>query len=94
MRAGIGVLQLQIGDHGELIHKRRQGEECRRKFGEAPRAWRSPLRDMGSHRYVHKTQAAHRIGRRGGQGGHGRNHGIQQRQRKGRAHAPQKRSPR
>ena len=91
VRAGIGVLQLQIRDHRELIDQRRQRAEDRRKLGEIC-AGRSPPGDVAAHRHVDKAQAAHRIRRRRGQRGHRRNHRIQQRQRQRRPHAAQETS--
>ena len=89
MGAGIGVLQLQVGDHRQLIHDRAQRLERGRQLDQPALARRSPPADVASHRHVDKAQTTHRIGRRPGQSGHRGNHGIQQRERQAGAHTAQ-----
>ena len=94
MRAGVGVPQLQVGDDRELIGNRGQRPERGGQIDQRAFALRRPAREVASHRHVDETKPPHRRGRRAGEGGHRRNHGIEQRQRHRRAHPAQERPPR
>ena len=95
MGPGIGVLQLQVADHRDLVLDRGQRAEARGKLVQATAiAWRRPLGVLTSHRDVHEAQATHRTGWRLGKSRHRGNHRIQQGQRHRGAQAPQERAAR
>ena len=93
VRPRIGVLQLQVRDHRELIHERAERLQRRRELGQACRA-RRPARQVAAHRHVDEPQAPHRLGRRARQRRHRRHHRVEQRQRDSRPHAAKKRPAR
>ena len=95
MRAGVGVPQLQVGDHRDVIRDRRE-----RAAGSAT-ARRACPRRAESTRAMSRPSACRRSrggatgrGRRRGQRGHRRDHRVQQRQRQRRPQAAQERPAR
>ena len=81
VRAGIGVLQLHIGEHVELIFIGSQRAQRGRKFAQhASRTGRSPLRNDRSHWDVDKSQASHRDRRGRRLRCQRRDHRVEQRQ--------------
>ncbi len=91
-RRADGGLVLQAADHGELLLEGRQRLQNRGEIeGGAFRLGRPMLHDRAV-REVDEAHVRRGSGRRCGQRGARRNHGIQQRQRHGRAHAAQERA--
>ena len=66
MRAGIGVLQLQVRDDGELIDEGTKRLQRRRELGQ-PASGRCPARKIAAHRHIDEAEAAYRFGRRPGE---------------------------
>ena len=94
MRAGIGVLQLQVADHRELIDDRPQRLQRGRELDQPALARRRPAREVAAHRHVDEAETTHRIGRRLREGGHRRHHRVEQRQRHAGAEPAQERPAR
>src|SRR5262249_29443795 len=94
MRAGVGVLQLQVRQHRDVVLHRRQRAEDRRQGPELVLAGGSPARAVAAHGDEDEAQAAHGGGRRRRQRGQGGDHRVQQRQRQRGPDAAQKRPPR
>ena len=84
---GIGVLQLHIGHHGELVPDRSQRAKAGGQLAECALSLRRPARVIAAHRNEDVAQPTHRFGRRLGQGRHGRDHRVEQRQGQGGLHS-------
>ena len=91
--AGIGILQLEVADDGQLIDDRRQRLQRRRQLEQLAVAARRPPRQVTAHRHVDETEPPHRLGHRAGERRHRRDHGIEQRQRHAGAQSSQERPP-
>ena len=82
---------VEAADHEQAIAKRLERLERRREFEARAFGRREPLRRDDAVGHVDGAEAQHRFRRGLRERGHRRHHRIEQRQRHGRAHAPQAR---
>src|SRR5262245_10883856 len=96
MTAGIGILQLHVGDDGDKFLHWLKRSESRRKLVENAFARRSPAGDVAAHWHVNESKPAQtgRCGRSLGQRRQRRDHRTQQWQRKRGTDATQEGAPR